>query len=102
MKTTYLIVQRASEWHLLVEGRESSMLRCDERELLLEAVRQIAHRCNLEVKVYDAVGRLEQSLAPGSTDGDSDARFESPSGTRAGRLDDGDMSDRRSACGNFP
>lgn len=78
MKTTYLIVQRSSEWHLLVEGRESSMLRCDERELLLEAVRLIASRCNREVKVYDAVGHLEERLSFEFSDDASDGMSEAP------------------------
>jgi hypothetical protein len=62
---TYLIVRRASEWHLRIEGRESSLLRCDEREMLLDAVRQMALRCNHVLMVYDAVGHLEQILNSG-------------------------------------
>lgn len=58
----YLIVKRAKEWHVVVEGSKCGILRCDDRAPLVQTACRIAAAIDGAVQVYDQHNRLEARL----------------------------------------
>ena len=58
----YLIVKRAKEWQILIEGRKCGLLRCEDRAPLVQTACKIAATVDGAVSVYDNQNKLEARL----------------------------------------
>ena len=58
----FLIVKRAKEWQILIEGRKCGILRCEDRAPLVQTACKIAVQVDGAVNVYDIHNKLEARL----------------------------------------
>ena len=55
----YLIVKRAKEWHVVVQGRKCGVLCCEDRAPLVQTACRLAAATDGSIEVYDPQNKLE-------------------------------------------
>lgn len=58
----YRIVCRERLWHLVIEGQEHGLLKCDDRGYLIRIACKVAAERRSSVQVFDASDELEARL----------------------------------------